>query len=102
MNLEMENNDGGVKKPSDLSATGLSNGINRIEFSGRNEASKVSFEIWRRHGDTADWTLIETTRDQTFEDSPVTPGQYYEYKVRVKKEDEVSEFSESVVVYGKE
>jgi len=102
MDLEMENNDGGVKKPSDLSATGLSNGINRIEFSGRNEASEVSFEIWRRHGDSGDWALLDTTRDQTFEDAPVTPGQYYEYKVRAKKEDGVSELSESVVVYGEQ
>ena len=76
-----------------LSASATGPGLNRIEFSGGSD----SYEIWRRHGDTVDWYLHATIAEQAFDDSGITPGQYYEYKVRPVG----GEFSPSVVVYGK-
>lgn len=80
-----------------LKAVSLPGGIINLEFSGDDG---VTYEIWRRHGDTVDWYLHATTEAQIFEDSPVTPGQYYEYKVRSVHGELVSEFSPSAVVYG--
>jgi hypothetical protein len=41
---------------------------------------------------------VIANRNQLYEDKPVTPGQYYEYKVKAAKSE--SNFSNSAVVYG--
>lgn len=89
-----------AQDPTDLSAFGFSNGINKIRFLGNNKRGRVVYEVWRRHGDTAPWALHATTKKQTFTDTPVQPGQYYEYKVRAMAAKSVSNFSNSAVVYG--
>jgi len=89
-----------AQDPTELSAFGYSNGVNSIVFRGNNKAGRVVFEIWRRHGDTVDWALHATTRRQRHTDTPVTPGQYYEYKVRAVASRSISNFSNSAVVYG--
>ena len=75
-------------------------GVNTIEFSATSGQNAV-YEIWRRHGDTVDWYLHATATNPVFEDTGVTPGQYYEYKVRAASGGEYSEFSDTAVVYGK-
>lgn len=89
-----------AQDPTNLSAFGYSNGVNTVRFTGNNKPGQVIFEIWRRHGDTADWALHATTRKQSFTDTGITPGQYYEYKVRAVAAKSVSNFSNSAVVYG--
>jgi len=89
-----------AQDPSELSATGFSNGVNRIKFKGNNRVNSVAFEIWRRQGDAGAWMLLATTTKQAFTDAPVTPGQLYEYKVRAKAAKTISHFSNSSVVYG--
>lgn len=83
-----------------MSAFGYSNGVNKIRFSGNNRNGRVNYEIWRRHGDTVGWSLHATTKRQRFTDTPVTPGQYYEYKVRAAAATNTSNFSNAAVVYG--
>ncbi len=89
-----------AQDPSGLSAFGFSNGVNKIRFSGNNKRGSVVYEVWRRHGDTAPWALHSTTKKQSFTDTPVMPGQYYEYKVRAAAAKSISNFSNSAVVYG--
>ena len=89
-----------AQDPTNLSAFGYSNGVNTIRFSGNNKAGQVVYEIWRRHGDTAQWALHATTKKQRFNDSGVKPGQYYEYRVRAVASKSISQFSNSAVVYG--
>ena len=86
-----------LNAPSSILATAQPGGTIRLEFSG---GTSGEYEIWRRHGDSGDWGLHSTTGSGTFEDSPVKPGQYYEYRVRAKSGDAVSDFSESAVAYG--
>lgn len=89
-----------LKTPVAISATAVAGAVNKIEFDGGD--GEISFEIWRRHGDTVDWYLHATTTESSFADSDIKPGQYYEYKVRAVRGDAVSEFSPSAVVYGVE
>lgn len=89
-----------AQDPTGLSAFGYSNGVNTVRFTGNNKGGQVTFEIWRRHGDTAPWALHSTTKRQNFTDTGVTPGQYYEYKVRAVAARSRSNFSNSAVVYG--
>lgn len=86
--------------PTDLSAFGTSNGLNTGKFKGNNRHGSVQYEIWRREGDEGEWMLLKVTTKQAFSDSPVTPGQYYEYKVRAISATAVSAFSGTAVVYG--
>lgn len=86
--------------PTELTAFGTSNGVNSLAFKGNNKSGSVVYEIWRRHGDEGPWGITATTKKQVFADTPVTPGQYYEYKVRAVASKSTSNFSNSAVVYG--
>jgi hypothetical protein len=86
--------------PTALSAFGYSNGVNVLRFTGNNKSGVVVYEIWRLYGDTVDWGLYATTKKQSFEDNSVTPGEYYEYKVRAVAAKSASTFSNAAVVYG--
>jgi hypothetical protein len=89
-----------AQDPTNLTAVGTSNGVNTLEFEGNNKSGDVTYEIWRRQGDEGAWGIIGTTRKQVYEDKPVTPGQYYEYKVRAIAAKTTSNYSNSAVVYG--
>jgi hypothetical protein len=86
--------------PTGLSAFGTSNGLNTGRFTGNNKTGSCAYEIHRREGDEGPWMLLKTTTKQSFSDSPVTPGQYYEYKVRAIAATETSAYSGTAVVYG--
>ncbi len=86
--------------PTNLSAFGYSNGVNQLRFEGNNKPGRVTYEIWRRQGDSGEWRLHAATKRQSYLDSGVTPGQYYEYRVRARAASTVSNYSNSAVVYG--
>lgn len=86
--------------PTNLVAHGTSNGVNTLTFTGNNKPGDVTYEVWRRRGDTADWGVLGLTRKQSYIDMPVTPGEYYEYKVRAVAAKTMSAFSNTAVVYG--
>ena len=86
--------------PTTLGVLGYSNHINKGQFTGNNKPGTVVYEVFRREGDEGPWGLRLQTRRQNFSDVGVTPGQYYEYKVRAVAARNTSEFSNSAVVYG--
>lgn len=89
-----------AQAPTNLSASGSSNGVNRLTFNGNNKLGTVVYEMWRLNGDTAPWGIIGTTRRQAYYDTPVVPGEYYNYKVRAVAATNTSDFSNVAVVYG--
>jgi hypothetical protein len=84
--------------PSDLVVTGTSNGVNRLKFLGNNRRVSVRYEIWRR--ERGPWAILTSITRQVYHDTPVKPGQYYEYRVRALAAGSVSDFSNTAVVYG--
>ncbi len=89
-----------AEAPTDLAAAGTSNGVTRLMFNGNNKNGTVVYEMWRRSGDEGQWGMIGVTKKQGYIDSPVTPGQYYEYKVRAVAATNTSHFSNPAVIYG--
>jgi len=89
-----------AQDPTELSAVGFSNGVNKGKFRGNNTGSSIVYEVWRREGDEGPWMKHLLTRKQSFTDTGVTPGQYYEYKVRALAAQTESQYSNSAVVYG--
>jgi hypothetical protein len=89
-----------AETPSDLAAVGFSNGVNKGSFTGNNRSGMVVYEIWRREGDEGAWHSHILTSKQSFKDEGVTPGQYYEYRVRARARQNDSDYSNTTVVYG--
>lgn len=89
-----------AQDPTELSATGASNGVNRLTFSGNNRSGRVVYEIYRRERSDGRWDYLNSTGKQRYTDTTVTPGQYYEYKVRAVAAKTVSNYSNPAVVYG--
>lgn len=89
-----------AQTPTDMAATGFSNGVNRGRFKGNNRSTSVIYEIWRREGADRPWRVHIHTQKQTFDDKAVTPGRYYEYRVRAVAAKNTSGFSNSTIVYG--
>ena len=87
--------------PTDLSATGFSNGVNVTRWISHNRSGSVIFQLDCKIGDTADYVQVGATRSQTFRHLGVTPGQVYQYRVRaVAARGAFSEWSNLAVVYG--
>jgi hypothetical protein len=86
--------------PSDLAVVGYSNNANRGRFKGNNKPNSVNYEIWRRQHAAGQWIFLRSVSKQSFIDTPVTPGQTYEYRVRAVARQAVSNFSNTAVVYG--
>jgi hypothetical protein len=89
-----------AQNPSNMAAVGFSNGVNTGQFRGNNKAGMVTYEVWRREGDEGKWHIQILTTRQSFKDEGITPGQYYEYRVRARAARTVSDFSNPTVVYG--
>jgi len=89
-----------AQTPTELSAVGFSNGVNTGTFKGNNKYSLVVYEVWRREGDEGPWNVHILTKKQAFKDVGIVPGRYYEYRVRARAAQNVSDFSNSTVVYG--
>ena len=91
------------EKPTNLSATGFSNGVNRLKFSGNNAAGTVIYTVQARPSLTAEWVIIGSNNKQTFKHTPVAPGQFYQYRVRADATNGLtSDWSNETVVYPPE
>lgn len=87
--------------PSDLGATGFSNGRNQLGWVGNNASGSVTYAIEAKVGDTADYVLLATTTTQKYTHENVIPGQFYQYRVRAQAARNVnSGWSNEAVVYG--
>ena len=85
--------------PTELSVTGNSTGENKCRFRGNNRYGHVMYEIWRREKG-GEWTMLGSTKKQSYTDAPVRPGHYYEYRVRAAATKNKSNFSDRAVVYS--
>ena len=87
--------------PSGLEASGFSNGINQLFWVGNNASGSVVYAIEVKIGDTAPYILLATATTQRYEHTGVTPGQFYQYRVRAQAARNVnSGWSNEAVVYG--
>jgi hypothetical protein len=89
--------------PTNLTAAGFFNGLNRVKYRGNNPPGTVIYTIEGRTSRAADYTIVGSTHKQTFKHAPVTPGQFYQYRVRAEATSGlVSEWSNEAVVYPPE
>lgn len=87
--------------PTGLAAAGTSNGVNTLSFVSHNTSGTVTFQIEAKIGDTAPYVLVGTTQEQRWKHLGVTPGEFYQYRVRAQAARNVfSDWSNEAVVYG--
>ena len=87
--------------PTELAATGFSNGVNELTFVGNNAPGSVTYMVECKIGDTAPYVLVGTCTKQAFKHTGVIPGQFYQYHVRAQAaRNLVSDWSNEAVVYG--
>jgi len=84
--------------PEKFAATGSSNGINFLTWRAGGNRSGTLYEIWVSIGNGA-WQPLSTETRLRFEHRSVTPGVPYLYKVRAKRVDRFSNFSDTASVY---
>jgi hypothetical protein len=87
--------------PTNLGAVGFSNGTNQLDWVGNNPSGSVVYAIEVKIGDTAPYVLLATVTAQRYKHTNVTPGQFYQYRVRAQAaRNVVSDWSNEAVVYG--
>ena len=89
--------------PGNLSATGYANGVNRLKYRGNNPAGAMIYTVQARTSLTTEWAIIGSTHKQSFKHEPVSPGQFYQYRVRADATNgRTSDWSNETVVYPPE
>jgi len=72
-----------LNAPSDLSAAAISDASIELSWKDTSNNSSVSFEVWRKKGDTGTWEKVTALRRATsFVVSSLSPNAKYYYKVR--------------------
>ena len=86
--------------PLNLVVTGLDTGINQLAWSGNGNKAGAVYHIEARVGDTGPWVLIDTATRVRFSHTGQRPGVKVAYRVRTKRGDRASDYSNEAVVYA--
>jgi hypothetical protein len=88
------------QRPTEVSVTGNSNGVNKLRFMGNNAPNSVSYLIEARIGDAPDYVIVGVSKAQWFKHTGVTPGVKHQYRIYAQTtRGLVSERSNEAVVY---
>ena len=90
---------GPVQPPSELSATGFSNGENRLVWNRNGNAQGTVFVIEARLAGSSNWEFVDVTTKTRYVDGPRTPGVEVRYRVYAKRGGAQSSISNIAVVY---
>jgi hypothetical protein len=89
------------QRPTSMSATGYSNGVNKLKFTGANEPGSVNYVLEANRGGGTGWFIIGMTGKQSFIHDNVIPGEAYQYRVRAQASSgRSSSWSGIASVYG--
>lgn len=86
--------------PSNLVVTGTSDGVNALKWSRSGNRQGTTFIIEARIGDSKIWTIIDAVTGSSYKHKNQTPGVTAQYRVKAKRGELESGFSNSAVVYG--
>jgi hypothetical protein len=86
--------------PSDLIVTGTSDGTNRLKWKRGDNKHGTTFIIEAKIGNADTWTMIDVATGATFEHKNQTPGVKAQYRIKAKRGDSASGYTNTAVVYG--
>jgi len=86
--------------PTELSASGFSNCVNILRFTGNNLPNRARYLIEPKIGDASEYVIVGISKAQRFKHMEVTPGVQYQYRIYAQTaRGQVSDFSNEAVVY---
>ena len=85
--------------PSDLVVTGTSDGINHLKFNRNGNRQGTTFIIEAKIGDSDQWIMIDAVTGSTYKHKNQTPGVKVQYRVKAKRGELQSGYSNSASVY---
>jgi hypothetical protein len=85
--------------PTDLAATGFSNGVNKLVWKRAGNPQSTVFVIEAKTG-TGSWAQVGATSKVKFSHNGQTPGVQVIYRVRAQRGNETSAPSNTAIVYG--
>lgn len=85
--------------PTDLVASGTSDGINKLKFNRNGNKPKTVFLVEAKIGNATDFVIIGTSMKQTFEHKNQKPGVKVVYRIRAQRGDDYSDYSNTATVY---
>ncbi len=86
--------------PSDLVVTGTSDGINHLKWNRGGNKQGTMFIIEAKSGDAANFTIIDAITSSIYEHTNQTPGVKTQYRIKAKRGEVTSGYSNSAMVYG--
>lgn len=86
--------------PTDLVATGTSDGINSMKWNRNGNRQGTMFIIEAKIGDSDTWVMIDAVTGSTYKHKNQTPGVKIQYRIKAKRGDLESSHSNTAVVYG--
>lgn len=89
-----------VTTPSDLVVTGTSDGINHLKWNRGNNRQGTNFIIEAKLGNAETWSIVDVVTNSKFEHINQTPGMKAQYRVKAKRGEITSGYSNVAVVYG--
>ena len=86
--------------PADLVVTGTSDGVNALKWNRSGNRQGTTFIIEAKIGAASVWTIIDAVTGSTYKHKNQTPGVTAQYRVKAKRGELESGFSNTAVVYG--
>lgn len=86
--------------PTGLFVRGLDNGTNVLSWSGNGNRPNTQYLIECRCGGASAWTLVDVTTKTKYEHQGCKPGERAVYRIRAKRGDVPSGYSNEAVVYA--
>lgn len=86
--------------PSKLTVTGNSLGENFLEWLRDGNIAGTVYEIFTRTNGTSDWQFLASTNAVKYTHQGAVPGVPTNYKVRARRREVYSVFSEEAVIYA--
>jgi len=86
--------------PTDLVATGTSDGVNSLKWNRNGNRQGTTFIIEAKIANSADWLMIDAVTGSKYKHKNQTPGVKVQYRIRAKRGELESGTSNTAVVYG--
>ena len=86
--------------PPELLATPHADGTNTLKWKAGGNKPGTQYLIEARTGESAVWALVDAVTKTSYTHTGQTPGQKVRYRVRAKRSDTTSSYSNEAGVYG--
>jgi hypothetical protein len=86
--------------PADLVVLGTSDGVNSLKWNRSGNRQGTMFIIEARIGDSKIWTIIDAVTGSSYKHKNQTPGVTAQYRVKAKRGELESGYTNTAVVYG--